>query len=174
MFADHVLSLVDAPDPPRTFEVPHGDRIFSLDARAGSWVLSETDDGTVKLWDVADPRTPPRALVELEEDERPWRSLTVSPEGRGLATATRTGHLRVVRLDSPETCLLDRPDARASCLAFARDGAVLATSSTLGGLVVWSLDHPEGLRIILQEDNLHVSVVRFVGDGRSRASASLP
>jgi WD40 repeat protein/serine/threonine protein kinase len=106
----------------------------------GSWVVSGSEDGTIRVWDVATGKE-----VRRLEDGGDIRCLALSRDGRRLASGgylnsagpPNTFDKQVVKvwdLTTGKLVLRLQPAARVHCLAFSPDGKRLASGGGNNGL----------------------------------------
>ncbi|MCT9077154.1 nSTAND1 domain-containing NTPase [Streptomyces fulvoviolaceus] len=175
-------SLVD-PHRPRTLAVLSGDAgkgtgdssgemyaaAFSPNGRLFSVAYG---DGTVRLWDVTDPRRPAR-LPALRAG--PAESLAFSPDGRTLATAG-AGTIRLWTVgDLRRTAQLTTHTGDFDSVAFSPDGRTLAAGNTDHTAWLWDVTvprRPERLPRLTGHTGA-VAAVAFSPDGRTLATGSL-
>ncbi|MCC3331016.1 caspase, EACC1-associated type [Nocardia abscessus] len=111
-----------------------------------------TEDGTVQLWDVRDPRRP--ALdAEISADTRAINDLAFRPDGLLAAAGAAGSDGGVVRLwdtrHRPTPIVVATlPVNSAFSLALSRSGQELASAGGLGDLHVWDLTDPAAPREI--------------------------
>jgi WD40 repeat protein len=147
---------------------------WSPDAK---YILTASSDQTARLWDVSKRRE----VWKLEETGEKASVLAVAYSGNGRLAATVGNPKALTRLWIPENgrlkerlSLTAKEDTRAfHAAAFRGDGALLATSSSEGDLIVWDtrtdLKHCEwklskGLyKLVFAPDGRHLVV--GVGDG---------
>ncbi|MFK7959655.1 MAG: WD40 repeat domain-containing serine/threonine protein kinase [Phycisphaerales bacterium] len=113
---------------------------FSVDVTPdGSTVITTGGDGMIRSWDAADGS--PRWTVPFGGRAR---NLSIAPDGRVFASGAAPGSGAVAairRVDTGEVVheLAGHRGALAR-MAFSRTGDVLATTSTDGTVIVWSVD----------------------------------
>ncbi|WP_433256775.1 WD40 repeat domain-containing protein [Streptosporangium sp. CA-135522] len=121
----------------------HGDQVNAVAvAPDGRVAASASRDGTVLLWDLADPARPrPPAVLTGHTDL--VAAAAFSPDGRFLATTSADHTVKVWDLtaESPalHATLTGHPDWTLG-VAFRPDGGVLATGSRDGTVRLWSVD----------------------------------
>jgi WD40 repeat protein len=167
----------------------HGAQVNGVDFSPDGQVLaSGSDDGTVRLWDVETHRPIGQPLINhLLGMER----VAFSPDGATLASGSRGGTVHLwSRLSSSAGDVeaykpIDQPltghSGDVHWVAFSSDGATLASSSSNGTIVLWSLaSSPAGDvdtgRAIGQPLTGHTGWamgIAFSPDGRTLASAGL-
>lgn len=136
--------------------------------RDHDWVATASDDGTARVWQVADaaPVTPP-----LPHDG-PVQFARFDPTANVLATATAKGELKVW---DPSTGRQLGPSRQhtggISLLAFSPDGLWLATGGR-GGVWLWNaLDPQHGPKLKLAT-NTQILSFAFTPDSQKLATAS--
>ncbi len=102
-------------------------------ASDGSRLVSASEDGTARVWDVAGVRP----HVTLRHEAPVWRS-TFSPDGTLVATASFDGTARLWRSDGTPLHTF-RHEQRVYSAVFSPDGTRLATSSRDGQVILWSV-----------------------------------
>jgi hypothetical protein len=138
---------------------------FSAD---GQLLITCGGDGQVAIWRVSDG-----SLVQrLAPEPRP-QLLACHPEGRSLALA---GADRLVRLWDVQANALIGPlsghEAGVSCLAYSRDGGLLASGDNNGAICLWDLD-AGALRISLRGHESGVRCLAIHPDGQLVASGGV-
>jgi len=105
----------------------------------GAEVITASDDGTVRIWNVADGKG--RVLHAFD---RPVRSAAFSSDGARRVTVTEDRKVRVWDTRTGRLCsLFDHPDQVTSA-AFSGDGARLVTASIDGIARIWDVVPGEG------------------------------
>jgi WD40 repeat protein len=138
--------------------------VFSPDGRQ---LASASEDGTVKVWDVANGRE----ILTLKEHTGQVVSVAFSPDGKRLASAS---HDRTVKLWDAASGRVIRTFAGHEnwvvSVAFSPDGNRLASASHDRTVMLW--DTASGRGIPLKGHSRLVSSVAFSPDGNTVASAS--
>jgi WD40 repeat protein/transcriptional regulator with XRE-family HTH domain len=148
----------------------------------GHMLASGTADGTVRLWDVADPAHPrllgqPLTGASVEVD-----SVAFSPDGRTLAAGSLDGLVQLWNVTDPAH---PRPlgqtltGSAAASVAFSPDGHTFVSVSSNGDgngvMQLWDITDPAHLRSIgpvMTGGSGAVVSVAFSPDGHALASVS--
>ncbi len=140
----------------------HTRRITHLEfAAGGDRLASASDDGTARIWTVADAA----CLHELAGHAGPVLVVAFSPDGRRVATASRDGTARLWNPGEGGAAItLSGHDGAVRALAFSPDGQLLATGSADATARLWrSADGtPAGT---LRAGTSDVTRVLFTGRG---------
>ncbi|MCQ4364260.1 protein kinase [Mycobacterium gordonae] len=142
----------------------------------GHVLASGGGDGTVRLWDVADPAHP-RALVSLGAGAA-VASVAFSPDGRMLASGGGDGTVRLWDVADPGHAgplggPLQGRGAGVASVAFSPGGRVLASGGGDGTVRLWDVadpGHAGPLGSPLQVQGADVASVAFSPGGRILAS----
>jgi WD40 repeat protein len=134
-----------------------------------------SDDGTVRLWDVTDSRSP-RPLRTLTGPTNYVLTAAFSPDGRLVAapSADRRGYLwDLGRPDGTPLAVLDGLTSYAYFPAFSPDGTRLAAAATGGTAWLCDVSRPaspgDPISLPASEDPLFA--VAFSPDGQTLAAA---
>ena len=159
----------------------HNDAAHSVAFAAGGHTLATSGfDGTIVLWDLADPTQPHRLGQSRTGHAEAATSVAFAPDGHTLATGGRDGTVILWDVSDPtQPRPIGQPltshRAKVHSLAFAPDGRTLATSSFDGTVILWDLADPttRPLRIgqPLTGHRKGVHSVAFAPDGHSLATS---
>ena len=178
--------------PSASIKDAHDARINCLrfQPKATGWdrvLASASDDGTVKLWDLSEPRAPRPLSVFSRPSRKPVFGLAFSPDGRTLATAHWE---RIIQLWDVSDPAKPRPiggprighEDVVLCLAFSPDGRWLASGGKDNMVLLWKIkgDGPPAGPELFHVIRFHVIrfhrrpvwSVAFSPDGNWLASAS--
>ncbi|MEN3009382.1 MAG: trypsin-like peptidase domain-containing protein, partial [Candidatus Bipolaricaulaceae bacterium] len=141
---------------------------FSPDGRT---LASGSEDGTIKLWDVATGKD----LRTLAGHRHAVTSVAFSPDGRTVASASRLWNDNTIKLWDVATgkelrTLAGHTDA-VSSVAFSPDGRTLASGWEDGTIKLWDVATGKELRTLAGHTS-GVNSVAFSPDGRTLASGS--
>lgn len=125
-------------------------------------------DGTVELWNVADPSRP-QSLGALPGTGGPAQAAEFSPDGTTLAVGSHDTQTRLWDLSDPSrprrTAIVSGHGGPITAVAFSPDGHYLATGSTDRTAVVWdvsSRDQPTRTAVLTGQE---VNGITFTRDG---------
>jgi serine/threonine protein kinase len=133
----------------------------------GSRVASAAEDGTVRIWELADGR-----CVHVLQGHEGWAaSVTYRPDGRQIASAGPDG---TVRLWDPETGqalhVWKHYGKEIASVTYSPDGRQLAVGGSGGELQLWDAASGKAL-CVLKESASNIIQVSFSPDGKWLASA---
>jgi len=146
----HTVRLVDISNPGQPTELSsltHDDAVRSAVFSPDGHTLAATSlDGTIQLWDIAEPQHPTRAAAEFSGHAGPATLAVFSPDGRTLVT----GEAKTIRLwDIANTGLptqiiaLPSETDPATPSIFSPDGRILVTYDTdQASIVLWDVGNP--------------------------------
>jgi WD40 repeat protein len=148
---------------------------FSAD---GMWIVSGSDDHTVKVWSAASFREASEALravrnrgvLSLGDDLSPVICIALAPDGKKIISAHDDHTLKVwdAVSGSPISCLIGHEDTIRSC-AWSPDGRAVVSGGEDRILTLWKLDAlgKSSSSVILGELGAAVLSCSFSPDGRS-------
>ncbi len=149
--------------------------IFSPD---GKTILSASQDGTVKIWDVATASLTRTVAMwsdfsyevgEQKRDAEVW-SIAFSSDGKQLAAGAYDGKIRLWNpTEGSQKSILQGHTRQISTLTFNADGTLLASNSVDGAIIVWDVE-TGSQRFALQAQTSEQRLV-FSPDGKTLAVA---
>ena len=133
------LSGADDLSPPTVVETYDGP-VFSLEySPDGRYFATGAEDGTVRLWNVADNRW---TRVMTSKIDPVVLSVAFSPNGKILASASLDGSVRLWSVeDGDSSCLVEllgHHEGAVYSVAFSPDGQTLASSGRDGTVRLWN------------------------------------
>jgi WD40 repeat protein/transcriptional regulator with XRE-family HTH domain len=182
---DLASRLVNTEDSPLPVPLATGTQVSSVAfSPAGPMLASGNADGTIRLWNVADPAHPRPLGQPLTSG--PGASLAAigpvafSPDGRTLASGNTNGNLQLWNVADPMHPLLGQAaipglgSPSIDSLAFSRDGRTLALGDADGTIQLWDVADPAHPRLLGQRlaDTMGqpVASVAYSSGGRLLAS----
>ncbi|MGH3709596.1 MAG: helix-turn-helix domain-containing protein [Pseudonocardiaceae bacterium] len=131
-----------------------------------------SDDGTVRLWNVTNPKQP--TLVGPPLMTGSLTKMVFSLDGRTLATASNDGAVRLwnVANHQPITSLMTDHTVSVNSVAFSPDGHRLATGGNDGTTRLWDVDTHQ-LLVTLRGHRGNIFSVAFNHDGHTVATAGI-
>jgi WD40 repeat protein len=128
---------------------------------------SEQSGGAIDLWQVRQRRH----LATLKGHEHRVVSLTFSPDGKTLASASWDGKLGLWDVASQRKLgLLRGHNGEVSCAAFSPDGRTIVTSGRDATMRFWNVETRQEM-FVLRGRKLNVNSVAFSPDGQWLAAA---
>ena len=120
---------------------------------AGSELAAGSNDGTVSLWNMANPAHPTLFGQPLNGPTPPVTSVAFSPDGQTLAAGSSDGTVSLWNLANPAhpTPLgqpLNGPTPPVTSVAFSPDGQTLAAGSSDGTVWLWNLSIEDAIQRI--------------------------
>jgi WD40 repeat protein len=135
----------------------------------GALLASGSTDKTVKLWPLRAGNKP--ATLETESElVRPILALAYSPDGNVIAMATTSPEVQIRDAASGDVLRVLKGHAAAvNCLAFSKDGQVLASGSADHTLRLWDMATAQEIGTFPQDGEVHA--LAFTRDGTHLACA---
>ncbi|MBN2394416.1 MAG: hypothetical protein JXR84_27020 [Anaerolineae bacterium] len=143
----------------------------------GQTLASGSNDNTIILWDVTDPRAPTPLGVPLTGHTGDVRSVAFNPDGQTLASGSSDGTIILwdvtdPRAPTPLGAPLTGHTRDVWSVAFSPDGQTLASGSSGGTIILWDVTDPHApLGAPLTGHTGDVYSVDFSPDGQTLASA---
>ena len=135
----------------------------------GRYLISVSDDGSLRTWDMADPSRKGRVI---SADNGALRSVACSPDGRLLAYGGVAGMVWICQQDGAIQASLPVASQEVatpsvvSSLAFSPNGQYLACGSLDGGVRVWDVRTPGMPPVVSRTQVDRVQAVAFSADSR--------
>jgi WD40 repeat protein len=146
---DQASRLLDAENTPLSSALSVGTGgVGSVAFSPGGHTLaSGTNDGTVRLWDVADPVHPKPLAKPLTVGSAVF-SVAFSPDGHTLISGNYDGTIRLWNVADPRRPVvipqtLGAGTGAVYSVAFSPDGHILASGDIDGTVRLWDLSDPE-------------------------------
>ena len=134
----------------------------------GSWLASGSDDGTVRIWDVATGQE--GAVLEGHTDM--VRALAVAPDASWLASGSDDGTVRIWDVATgQERAVLESHTSHVEALAVAPDGSWLASGSWDSTVRIWDAATSRERALLPGHTNV-VRALAVAPDGSWLASGS--
>jgi WD40 repeat protein len=162
-------------DSARLWDVPSRRELPAVNAVSKAWSLAFSPDGRrlaigatgpIGLWDL----TAGRSTAALGGHTKVVRSVTFSPDGSLLASASDDGTVKVWRpLPGPAVRTLEGHRGAVNSVAFSPDGKTLATAGADGTVRLWTVATGAALKT-LSGHRGEVRAVAFHPNGRLLAS----
>lgn len=143
----------------------------------GSRILSASEDGTARIWNLKEPEKQPIKLESGHHSSAPRTTVTFSPDGMQVVAASEDGTVELWSLvdalaDKEATPLVLRGHtARVNSAVFSSDGELLVTASDDRTARVWPLTGA-GAPKVLDGHQDSVLTASFSPDGRQVVTAS--
>ena len=134
---------------------------FSPDGKA---LASGSDDGTVKLWNVAERET----IGTLEGHADSVRTVAFSPDGRTLASGSWDGTVKLWNAATNDVIGTLRHD-HVTSVSYSPDGGVLASGSWDGTVKLWDVAKNSTIATLRHDQ---VTSVLYSPDGSTLATTS--
>jgi WD40 repeat protein/serine/threonine protein kinase len=144
-YYDNVVRLHDAADG-RVVRELYGPNLWIAEVRFvehDAKVMASSDDGNVYVWDVAQGGKPRIVAAQV----RGVYGLSLSPDGKRLATGGFDNTFRVVDFETGEELLMFRRHSGAVWVAeFSPDGSRILSAASDGSAVIWGAPLESGER----------------------------
>ena len=134
------------------------------------WVVTGSDDETVRLFDLASD-CPAASQVVLRQHAGPVTSIAISQDGRWMATGSRDQTVRLWDLTTPQpgnrATVLDGHQGGVHSVAISPTGRWLATAAHDRTVRVWNMNavDPAASCVVLAGQQREVGPIRFTTDG---------
>ncbi|KAI3405029.2 LST8 [Candida oxycetoniae] len=129
-------------NPVMTFE-GHTTNVTSLAFQAeNKWMVTSSEDGTVKVWDVRSP-----SVQRNYKHNCPVNEVVIHPNQGELISCDQEGNIRVWDLGENQCThhLIPEDDVPINSLSVASDGSMLVAGNNKGNCYVWKMQNQKDL-----------------------------
>ncbi|KAF6066771.1 Target of rapamycin complex subunit LST8 [Candida albicans] len=128
-----------------TFE-GHKNNVTSLQFQADNkWMVTSSEDGTVKVWDVRSP-----SVQRNYKHQCPVNEVVIHPNQGELISCDQDGNIRVWDLGE-NSCthhLIPEDDVPINSLSVASDGSMLVAGNNKGNCYVWKMQNQRDATVL--------------------------
>ncbi|CAX40139.1 WD repeat-containing protein, putative [Candida dubliniensis CD36] len=132
-------------NPVMTFE-GHKNNVTSLQFQADNkWMVTSSEDGTVKVWDVRSP-----SVQRNYKHQCPVNEVVIHPNQGELISCDQDGNIRVWDLGE-NSCthhLIPEDDVPINSLSVASDGSMLVAGNNKGNCYVWKMQNQRDATVL--------------------------
>lgn len=153
----------------------HSDGIRALAvSQNGKLLASGSDDGAVKIWNIANFNEVPTVLKGLKPARRNVRSIAFSPDNEKAVVGYLDGSIYVWNVAQKESApvLLKGHRAGVNAMAFDNSGQKLATVSADSTVRIWNVKEPAAAPQIIEKMGGRGTAITFSPDDNFLAIAS--
>lgn len=173
------ISNPEAPSLLSAQSSAHSGGLEAMDFNPARNILATgSDDTTIALWDISDPRHPTQIGDDISVESKVW-GLAFSPDGHWLASGGDTSKLILWDVSDPEAPIraseLSGHDEAIWTVAFSPNGTLLASGGDDNTIILWDVskhDAPKQISTPLEGHSEWISSLDFSADGNILASGS--
>lgn len=138
----------------------------------GANIVSCSDDGTVRIWNIAKQDHPVETIKNKLIGTKGFRCVAFSPDGRLIAAGTFEGQIAVWNFygDKNNPTILTGSTNIVNSIAFSKDGGTLVSACSDGSLRAWEIVNPSKPSRVIEQSVARLNCVAFnlAGDKLAR------